>query len=524
MQLTRLQEELRQLLSESRERNRQIQSINKAHSCEHGTIPSHVWYQKEQPRPKSRQPPESLASFKAVVTLNDATCSQRDGEEQEVTKSPTGSVHTKWKRCAEDSRNAESSQRSPKRLCTQQTPISLPTPICSSSSPHVRSPETAQAHDSISQDPTSELSRPSLPLHTPPPDKSPKRPVTVDSSVNSAKIGRMPKPGGSATTSSLGTRSGASKRSNDAMESEQQSSLVSRANSSQNNRPDMCNDNLGDTVMPNRPPNADSNDSRVSALKLTNSKAPEKTLTSKSRVGSGGDNASKVNEHGGRAGTARQSLPTSAQPNPVGSSIPSISQAAEPNNHPRLDQENRQVAKNTGVITSHVKGTLATGAISKHRDDSMHRPHDSENTRALQMLSPAAAVKRATSQLSKLSFFQTSSNTTSQHQQNPSQDANSASVLRDSQTIPLSAKSRKLSTAERLALRPRLDRYVPHDQRTTDEELIRIGRYGRTYDRHISAPYAFRYDGKLFAEYKYLVDEKDSDGAGWDDALRKRLQ
>ncbi|KAL9012000.1 MAG: hypothetical protein Q9173_003199 [Seirophora scorigena] len=63
-------------------------------------------------------------------------------------------------------------------------------------------------------------------------------------------------------------------------------------------------------------------------------------------------------------------------------------------------------------------------------------------------------------------------------------------------------------------------RTVPHQERASDAELIRICRYASPKVRRLSAPYAFGKKGKLYIEYHYLVHVKS---AGWDDELKTRL-
>lgn len=159
----------------------------------------------------------------------------------------------------------------------------------------------------------------------------------------------------------------------------------------------------------------------------------------------------------------------------------------------------------------HPKATAHEAAAPKPYDSSIYRRHDTEPVRSPQLISPAKAVKRATVNLSRLPLFG-SNLATLNAQQKPTSRASVGEC-----------KSKKPSVEEQQLRRPKLDRYVPHDRRTSDQELIRIGRYKKRYDRHISAPYAFRWDGKLFSEYRYLVDRIDTNGDGWDDVVRKRL-
>ncbi|KAL8963599.1 MAG: hypothetical protein Q9193_000166 [Seirophora villosa] len=63
-------------------------------------------------------------------------------------------------------------------------------------------------------------------------------------------------------------------------------------------------------------------------------------------------------------------------------------------------------------------------------------------------------------------------------------------------------------------------RTVPHQERASDAELIRICHYASPRVRRLSAPYAFGEKGKLYVDYHYLVHVK---GPGWNDAMKIRL-
>ena len=63
---------------------------------------------------------------------------------------------------------------------------------------------------------------------------------------------------------------------------------------------------------------------------------------------------------------------------------------------------------------------------------------------------------------------------------------------------------KKLSMAERKRRWPELTKNVPPYLRRSDAELLQYAKIISPLERHRSAPYAFRYDGRLRAEYKHL--------------------
>ena len=69
---------------------------------------------------------------------------------------------------------------------------------------------------------------------------------------------------------------------------------------------------------------------------------------------------------------------------------------------------------------------------------------------------------------------------------------------------PPPPKKRKMSVAERKLRDPPLSKDVPLCERKTDTEILRVAKYINPYDRHRRAPYAFRYSGQFYAEYKHL--------------------
>ncbi|KAL8999165.1 MAG: hypothetical protein Q9169_001944 [Polycauliona sp. 2 TL-2023] len=85
-------------------------------------------------------------------------------------------------------------------------------------------------------------------------------------------------------------------------------------------------------------------------------------------------------------------------------------------------------------------------------------------------------------------------------------------------------QKRYVPADERKQQRPELSRYVPPKDREPDEKLIEYGKMKLSYDRHLAAPYAFRYCGKLWREYVYLAGLRDARGVLlWEEGLGRRL-
>ena len=70
---------------------------------------------------------------------------------------------------------------------------------------------------------------------------------------------------------------------------------------------------------------------------------------------------------------------------------------------------------------------------------------------------------------------------------------------------PARTRRKKPSRAERQRKLPKLNRNVPAHLRLPEEGIIAIGRCINHYERHRQAPYAFSWDGTLFADYKRLL-------------------
>lgn len=74
-------------------------------------------------------------------------------------------------------------------------------------------------------------------------------------------------------------------------------------------------------------------------------------------------------------------------------------------------------------------------------------------------------------------------------------------------------RKKEKTRAERKATdRPEIPRDVPMDLRRSDPFLLKVGKIVNPYERHVEAPYAFAWSGRLYAEYNRLLTEKDEHG------------
>lgn len=81
----------------------------------------------------------------------------------------------------------------------------------------------------------------------------------------------------------------------------------------------------------------------------------------------------------------------------------------------------------------------------------------------------------------------------------PAQGGNGA------EQAPPRRRWKKPSYAERQMKNPKLDRNVPEHLVHTDDEIVEIGRVVNAYERHVEAPEAFDWSGRLYAKYKRLL-------------------
>ena len=74
-------------------------------------------------------------------------------------------------------------------------------------------------------------------------------------------------------------------------------------------------------------------------------------------------------------------------------------------------------------------------------------------------------------------------------------------------------RTKRVSDVERQLRYPKLNRNVPEHLRLPDEDIIEIGRAINGYEKHVQAPYAFSWRGRLYSRYKHLLARRDGNGS-----------
>ncbi|KAL8734454.1 MAG: hypothetical protein Q9181_003175 [Wetmoreana brouardii] len=211
---------------------------------------------------------------------------------------------------------------------------------------------------------------------------------------------------------------------------------------------------------------------------------------------------------------------------------------------PVYDRESSSATKRFPA-TSSPSTLLMTGALpcpedqGGHNHDSLcnelHTParrkriirrrHDTEPIRSPRGLSPEVIFKRATAKLRESIEIMSNAARTQQTIAMSSTCGKSATSIHIKEQKKKKKTYKKPRIEQRRILKPQLSKDLPMEERADDSMLIRIGRMHWVYDRHKHAPYAFSYsDGKLYTEYRYLADMKDSDGNYlWDEKTRSVL-
>ncbi|KAL9030243.1 MAG: hypothetical protein Q9196_001621 [Gyalolechia fulgens] len=427
--------------------------------CSHGIIPSYVFYQTDPPRPKTRPPP-SLPPHWDDVNPNTLADTKWHSSDR---------VNAHAKRGADSV--AGSSQGFSKRPRTAQASNSLPTPARSSSPGQFKIARVNQAE----KDKTLASARPSerTMLETTPSKKARKRAVPVASPPNTTKTG-----GRLAYVSDEESPSPRSRESSEGFEKTSESEGGSSFASGLSHDP--------------------GHRQRTNKQAKSNSSYEAKSACSEG-------NPTEIRGENGMG---------SSQPvQPSCSKTLQITCARE---------------QRSGPNTCPSKATAQAPNTPKGYQKSIYRRHGTEPVRSPQLTSPAAAVKRAAARPSTLASFIPTGTTLSQPHE-PSPTVDEADAMQERRPLPpnMAAKKRKykkrLSAKEQQSRNRKFDRSVVHNQRASDEELVRIGRYPHPYIRHSAAPYAFRYNGKLFADYRYLANKTDASGEGWSDRMRKTL-
>ncbi|KAL8836028.1 MAG: hypothetical protein Q9170_003073, partial [Blastenia crenularia] len=513
---------------------------------EHGTIPSHVWYKKDQPRPQSRPPRPSSLQSELFLTPEDHTPTRH--KTHAASKPPATPINNEYKSqirtgkavtLSTDRKKKRAGKLARRRARRLRTPISFPSPTQARISQAVQGPsgtfasvESPEAHNSL-RTPTSTNPKKRAASTEPSLDSIEQRKKTRDLTLAQKEVSSEAVKGESKVkrtcspthhTDHKAKQQAGSKRAGIdgyplPSSSVQDGSQVG-----------------GDGVADGRPSKVKSKGTKFQPGGSMHSD-PAPILASE-HISS---NRAKLNSDVTAQrpsykylpgifpmiarGEEPQLLPTTTK------AVPKKSSSSTVDPRPAKAQESRGL--NSSHPLGHHKGDYnrskepAHGlAIPKSREETIHDRHDTGPPYS-PPVSPATAVKRAIAKHPRLPVVATDQATQSeQHEPKSRTASNDVSIgTRPSSKDTAARRSRltKPSIEEQQASKPKLKRYVPHNKRTTNEELITIGRYNLSYDRHISAPYAFTWYGKLYTEYHYLLNEADAHGRRWDDREKKRL-
>lgn len=184
----------------------------------------------------------------------------------------------------------------------------------------------------------------------------------------------------------------------------------------------------------------------------------------------------------------------------------------------------------------------AQGKSPSRRAKPIRRRHATEPLHSPKLMSPVKALKQASHHPPRRPLFPFRESALNRHQTPPpatvvrrpnnNNNNNKPAAVRPlwAQTPPPTPRHTRKKTyvpvEERKARKPERSRHAvwPQD-REPDAKLIEYGKLRWAYDRHVAAPYAFRYCGKLRAEYHYLAALRDADGELlWEEGLGRRLR
>lgn len=180
--------------------------------------------------------------------------------------------------------------------------------------------------------------------------------------------------------------------------------------------------------------------------------------------------------------------------------------------------------------SSNTRRLIHHGEFPAQRAKAFRRRHATEPLHSPKLMSPVKALKKASQHPTRKPLFPSSDSTLNQQQTPPAVRTNPkpARPLWEQTpppTPPNTRKKRYVPADERKQRNPELSRHVLPKDREPDDKLIEYGRLRQTYDRHLAAPYAFRYCGKLWADYHYLAELRGGDGRLlWDEVLGRRLR
>lgn len=189
---------------------------------------------------------------------------------------------------------------------------------------------------------------------------------------------------------------------------------------------------------------------------------------------------------------------------------------------------------------------IQKGKSPSQRAKPLRRRHATEPLHSPNLMSPVKALKQASQHPPSEPLFPVRDSALNRPQTPPATVAlrstttatttnnnnNKPAVVRPlwTQTPPPTPRHTRKKTyipvAELKARKPERSRHAvwPQD-REPDANLIEYGKLRWAYDRHVAAPYAFRYCGKLRAEYHYLAGLRGADGELlWEEGLGRRLR
>ncbi|KAL8883126.1 MAG: hypothetical protein Q9192_007433, partial [Flavoplaca navasiana] len=161
------------------------------------------------------------------------------------------------------------------------------------------------------------------------------------------------------------------------------------------------------------------------------------------------------------------------------------------------------------------KNHINTTKSPRRQAKSFHRRHATEPPHSPKLMTPVKALKNLSQNPTRKPLFPiTNLNTLNQQKSTPpvvGQPTNPRPLWQRTPppTPPNARRKSYIPADKRKQSKPVLSRHVPPRDRESDEKLIAYGRLKCTYDRHLAAPYAFRWCGKLYHEYRYLVALRD---------------
>lgn len=169
---------------------------------------------------------------------------------------------------------------------------------------------------------------------------------------------------------------------------------------------------------------------------------------------------------------------------------------------------------------------------SRRAEPLRRRRYATEPLHSPNLMSPVKALKQASQHQLREPLFPVRDSALNRHQTPPTAVRRPTNNNTNNKTPtagrppPRKRKKRYIPAAELKARKPERNRYAVRPQdREPDAKLIEYGKLPSPYDRHWAAPYAFRWCGKLRAEYHYLAALRGADGELlWEEGLGRRLR